>query len=81
MSENYFEVHEDPCPSCGGEVYYRLCDQCEDGFSHHDCGEDCCCCADPENNVPCDICRGKGYLLWCSACGKDLKFKQREVEA
>lgn len=37
------------CWQCGGE-----------GFSHHDCGEDTCCCLDPEDNVPCDICRGKG---------------------
>ena len=37
------------CWNCGGE-----------GFSHHDCGEDCCCCLHPEDNVVCDICRGKG---------------------
>lgn len=37
------------CWKCNGE-----------GFSHHDCGEDCCCCADPVDNVPCDICNGEG---------------------
>lgn len=37
------------CWQCGGE-----------GYSHHDCGEDTCCCADPEDNVRCDICHGKG---------------------
>jgi len=37
------------CWNCGGERY-----------SHHDCGEDTCCCLDPEDNVLCDICRGKG---------------------
>jgi hypothetical protein len=26
----------------------------------HDCGEDCCCCADPQPNVLCDICDGAG---------------------
>lgn len=37
------------CWNCGGE-----------GYSYHDCGEDVCCCLDPEDNVVCDICHGKG---------------------
>lgn len=37
------------CWNCGGE-----------GYSHHDCGEDCCACLEPEDNVRCDICHGKG---------------------
>lgn len=37
------------CWQCGGE-----------GYSDHDCGEDCCCCLNPENNVICDICNGAG---------------------
>jgi hypothetical protein len=40
------------CWNCGGE-----------GFSDHDCGEDCCCCAFPEDNVVCDICEGEGGWL------------------
>jgi len=36
------------CWKCGGEAW------------HHDCGEDVCCCADPEPNVMCDICLGYG---------------------
>ncbi len=39
----------EPCPNCGGT-----------GYSHHDCGEDCCCCLDPDDNVVCDWCNGKG---------------------
>jgi len=35
------------------------CWNCEDGFSHHDCGEDTCFCLEPEDNVLCDICHGK----------------------
>lgn len=45
------------CWNCGG-----------DGYSDHDCGDDCCCCLDPEPNVPCDICLGKGALLLCPLC-------------
>lgn len=37
------------CWSCAG-----------DGVVGHDCGEDTCCCLNPEDNVPCDICDGKG---------------------
>jgi hypothetical protein len=45
------------CWNCGGE-----------GYSHHDCGEDCCCCLYPEDNVVCDICHGKGAYKVCSTC-------------
>ena len=34
------------CPNCGGT-----------GYSSHDCGEDCCACVDPQDNVRCDWCR------------------------
>lgn len=37
------------CWNCGGS-----------GYTHHDCGEDTCACLDPEDNVPCDVCGGKG---------------------
>jgi len=37
------------CYNCGGE-----------GYSHHDCGECTCVCLEPENNIICEICYGKG---------------------
>lgn len=37
------------CWQCGGGIYVD-----------HDCGEDTCCCAFPEDNVICDICNGEG---------------------
>ncbi len=42
----------DDCWNCGG-----------DGYIEGDCtcGEDCCCCLEPEPPI-CDICRGKGHL-------------------
>ncbi len=42
----------DDCYNCGGE-----------GFIDGDCtcGEDCCCCLEPDEPV-CDICEGKGHL-------------------
>jgi hypothetical protein len=39
------------CPECQGE-----------GVTHHDCGEDSCCCADPEPNVRCRVCDGRGVV-------------------
>lgn len=45
------------CWNCGGE-----------GYSDHDCGEDCCCCLHPEDNVICDNCRGKGGYKLCATC-------------
>lgn len=53
------------CARCGSSVDSEHCDQCEDGFSGHDCGEDCCCCAFPFDNVPCDVCRGQGVWRRC----------------
>ena len=43
--------HE-PCWACDGEGFY------------HDCGEDTCCCANPEEDDlwPCDECDGTGYV-------------------
>lgn len=37
------------CDWCGGE-----------GVSGHDCGEDSCCCAHPEDDVICSQCDGRG---------------------
>jgi len=40
---------DEGCSECGGT-----------GYSHHDCGEDSCCCLNPEDNVICDWCEGEG---------------------
>lgn len=62
------------CARCGSSIASEHCVDCEDGFCDHDCGEDYCCCADPERNVPCDTCRGQGVVhqclsshAWCNA--------------
>ena len=51
------------CENCGGE-----------GFTNHDCGEDTCCCLEPEDNVECDVCDGEGSYWACPKC--EEKFKK-----
>lgn len=58
------------CNRCHSDATWVDCEQCEDGYSHHDCGEDTCCCLDPENNVECDVCDGDGGWYICQSCGK-----------
>jgi hypothetical protein len=54
------------CARCGSSCAYLRCWNCdEDGYSAHDCGEDCCCCLYPENNVVCDGCNGTGGSWHC----------------
>ena len=53
------------CARCGSSVEFVDCWNCEDGYSYHDCGEDCCACLYPMPNVRCDICRGAGSFGHC----------------
>jgi hypothetical protein len=63
------EVPIDECGKCHSEREWKECWNCGgEGFSHHDCGEDCCCCAEPEDNVSCDICEGHGGFYVCARC-------------
>lgn len=56
------------CP-CGTELEWQECTQClGEGVDGHDCGEDCCCCLDPEDNICCDICEGEGGWMGCPIC-------------
>jgi hypothetical protein len=58
------------CEACGCcEMVGRSCSQCGgDGVDGHDCGEDTCCCLDPEDNESCDICNGEGGWMVCIGC-------------
>jgi hypothetical protein len=57
---------EGQCARCGSSISWEECENCGgEGVSGHDCGEDCCCCADPEENVQCDACRGRGGFNVC----------------
>lgn len=44
-------VDMEECDACGG-----------DGVSGHDCGEDTCCCLNPDDNITCQTCNGTGWV-------------------
>lgn len=56
------------CKECGNEMDWQECPDCEEGFSHHDCGEDTCCCKNPKPNVVCDTCNGEDGWWVCREC-------------
>jgi hypothetical protein len=54
------------CARCGSSVERVECENCRgEGVDGHECGEDVCCCLDPEPNVTCDYCRGEGGWWQC----------------
>lgn len=54
------------CARCGTYAEWRDCEECDGlGLLDHDCGEDCCVCANPEPNVPCEYCFGHGGWWEC----------------
>lgn len=48
----------DPDYDCDSETCWHCFG--EGGF--HDCGDDCCPCAEPELNVTCEECKGTGRI-------------------
>ena len=59
------------CIRCHSDAHWEVCEECNgEGYSYHDCGEDTCCCLDPEPNVECDSCDGEGGWYICEGCGK-----------
>jgi hypothetical protein len=54
------------CSACGARQEWERCYQCGgEGLDGHDCGEDVCCCLEPEDNEACDVCRGEGGWYVC----------------
>lgn len=54
------------CARCGSSTDSVQCEACGgEGVDGHDCGEDSCMCRDPEPNVSCSYCQGRGSWLVC----------------
>ena len=65
-------VSNDVCAKCGEDKQQATCWNCGgEGRTHHDCGEDTCCCLYPHDNVVCDICDGNGDYMVCPHCYPD----------
>ena len=63
------EPRFESCGKCGSDMMWVECYQCcGEGVDGHECGEDCCCCADPEDNMTCAICNGDGGWWTCLGC-------------
>ena len=61
------ERSEPSCARCGGDAEWFGCETCGgEGVDGHDCGEDTCCCLDPEENQTCDVCLGRGGWWRCA---------------
>lgn len=66
MSRRADEHEPAECPRCGSSTEWVNCWNCGgEGYSHHNCGEDSCCCLDPEDNVRCRECGGRGGAWHC----------------
>ena len=62
-----YELEDCQCARCGGAVEFVTCWQCGgSGVDGHECGEDCCACIDPEENVPCGACDSRGGAWHCT---------------
>lgn len=54
------------CARCGSSLDRVRCENCGgDGVTGHNCGDDTCCCLDPEDNVTCGSCRGECGFWQC----------------
>lgn len=54
------------CARCGSSCEFVRCGNCDEfGYSHHNCGEDSCCCLYPDDNVVCSWCDGRGGSWHC----------------
>jgi len=60
---------EGACGTCGALYETVGCYTCDGtGVDGHDCGEDSCCCLEPEENAECSDCDGAGSVLACRVC-------------
>lgn len=66
------DVH---CPNCvAARTLIRDCKDCDDGFIDlHESDPDW---FDEDEIETCLLCRGSGFVHWCSLCGYDFNLKR-----
>lgn len=62
----------DNCEKCSNQKQPAHCWHCAGAGGFHDCGDDTCCCLDPDSFTnECDICDGAGEYMLCPVCFPD----------
>jgi hypothetical protein len=60
------------CKKCGSLLRWATCWKCGgEGVDGHDCGDDTCCCLNPDDNLVCDNCDGEGGYYLCPSCNSE----------
>lgn len=77
---NDAEITEHFCKKHSCNLLQQECSNCEEGYSSHDCGEDCCCYEYPENKVVCDLCNGEGFSRWCPKSTEENPCSEKDWE-
>ena len=63
---DYDHSYEYQCGRCGSDINFEACEICDKtGVYGHECWDDTCSCDDPEDNIICDNCLGKGIFSRC----------------
>lgn len=73
----YDDYPDETCEVCGGSTVQESCWQCGGSGAGHDCGEDCCCCLMPEDNITCEECDGIGSYPVCV----NLPHTDKQIDA
>lgn len=68
--DDEIELDEECCPKCGTQMYWRRCDNCDDGWITDLYDEDPMWYDEDEIEI-CHECNGHGRHRWCLKCGFD----------
>ena len=82
MAEAVFQDEIEACTVCGCDLEWADCWSCVGDGGYHDCGEDCCCCANPDDdlNCACDVCDGRGGWPLCPLANSHPPAPQSSAE-
>lgn len=67
---------EKECPNCEHQLFSASCSDCA-GEGGHDGYEDDPLWYDPGDLIPCGLCDGLGFFLWCPRCRWDATLPER----
>lgn len=82
MACSDYEPLDPYCPICREVMVVEVCWFCYGAGGFHDCGEDACCCRDPDGdlNEPCMECDEHGEYLVCPNAGKHPEVRSERAD-